>query len=86
MVDASLKQIAAIEYIESTVGLETLPDNLYELCLLRLANPNETLENLAKLMNPPLTKSGINHRLRKIVKYAQDLQSENEIKSETENN
>jgi len=84
MVDASLKQIAAIEYIDSTVGLSSLSDNLYELCLLRLANPNETLENLAKLMDPPLTKSGINHRLRKIVKYAQDLQAqaENETKAE----
>ena len=46
--------------------------------MLRLANPNETLENLAKLMNPPLTKSGINHRLRKIVKYAEDLKKQNE--------
>ena len=78
MVDASLKQIAAIEYIDEAVGLATLPENLYELCLLRLANPNETLDNLAKLMNPPLTKSGINHRLRKIVKFAQDLQAEAE--------
>ena len=78
MVNASLKQISAIEYISNTVGLEQLPDNLYELCMLRLANPEETLENLAKLMNPPLTKSGINHRLRKIVKYAEDLKKENE--------
>ncbi|MBR4270542.1 MAG: DNA-binding protein WhiA [Clostridia bacterium] len=84
MVDASLKQIAAIEYIEEAVGLNTLPDNLYELCLLRLANPNETLENLAKLMNPPLTKSGINHRLRKIVKIAQDLQDELEVEEENQ--
>ncbi len=78
MVEASLKQISAIEYISKTVGLESLSENLYELCMLRLANPNETLENLAKLMNPPLTKSGINHRLRKIVKYAEDLKKQNE--------
>ncbi len=73
MVDASLKQIAAIEYISKTIGLDSLNENLYELCMLRLANPEETLENLAKLMDPPLTKSGINHRLRKIVKYADEL-------------
>ncbi len=78
MVNASLKQIAAIEYISDTVGLEALPDNLYELCVLRLANPEETLDNLAKLMNPPLTKSGINHRLRKIVKFADELKKKNE--------
>lgn len=78
MVEASLKQISAIEYIAETVGLNSLSENLYELCMLRLANPDETLENLAKLMNPPLTKSGINHRLRKIVKYAEELKKQNE--------
>ena len=75
MVNASLKQIEAIEYISNTIGLENLPDNLYELCMLRLANPEETLENLAKLMSPQLTKSGVNHRLRKIVKIAENLKS-----------
>ncbi len=84
MVNASLKQIDAIEYISKTVGLETLPDNLYELCMLRLANPEETLENLARLMNPPLTKSGVNHRLRKIVKIAEELKAENESKTDKE--
>ncbi len=76
MVNASLKQIDAIEFISETVGLETLSDNLYELCMLRLANPEENLDSLAKLMNPPLTKSGVNHRLRKIVKIADDLRAE----------
>ncbi len=76
MVNASLKQIDAIEFISETVGLETLSDNLYELCMLRLANPEENLDSLAKLMNPPLTKSGVNHRLRKIVKIAEDLRAE----------
>ena len=75
MVEASLRQIDAIEYISATVGLETLPDSLYELCMLRLANPEENLENLAKLMSPQLTKSGVNHRLRKIVKIAEDLRA-----------
>ena len=86
MVEASLKQIDAIEYISQTVGLETLSDNLYELCMLRLANPEETLENLAKLMNPPLTKSGVNHRLRKIVKLAEDLrqQEQKEVNTTSE--
>lgn len=88
MVNASLKQIEAIEFIAETVGLETLSDNLYELCMLRLANPEENLESLAKLMNPPLTKSGVNHRLRKIVKIADDLRAEyaaNSQNTEAEN-
>lgn len=84
MVNASLNQIEAIEYISDTVGLSVLPDTLYELSLLRLANPEETLEALAKLMDPPLTKSGVNHRLRKIVNFADKLRKERaEIETES---
>jgi len=76
MVEASLKQIEAIEFINSTIGLESLPPTLYELCLLRLANPEENYENLSKLMTEPLTKSGVNHRLRKILQIAEKLKNE----------
>ncbi len=76
MVEASLKQIEAIEYISEKVGLESLPPTLYELCLLRLANPEENYENLSKLMTTPLTKSGVNHRLRKILQIAEKLKSQ----------
>lgn len=76
MIDASLKQIEAIEYISEHMGLENLPQTLYELCLLRLANPEENYENLSKLMTTPLTKSGVNHRLRKILKIAEKLKSQ----------
>ena len=82
MVEASVKQIEAIEYIRDTVGLETLPGALYELCLLRLANPEENYENLSKLMTEPLTKSGVNHRLRKILKIAEKLKATQEITQE----
>ena len=82
MVEASLKQIEAIEYIRDTVGLETLPATLYELCLLRLANPEENYENLSKLMTEPLTKSGVNHRLRKILKIADKLKQQQEKQEE----
>ena len=78
MVSASVKQIDAIEYIDNTIGLESLSPSLYELCLLRLANPDENYENLAKLMTTPLTKSGVNHRLRKIVEMADKLRKKNE--------
>ena len=78
MVSASVKQIDAIQYIDDTIGLESLSPSLYELCLLRLANPEENYENLAKLMTTPLTKSGVNHRLRKIVEMAEQLRKQNE--------
>ncbi len=84
MVEASLKQIEAIEYIRDTIGLESLPPSLYELCLLRLANPEENYENLSKLMTEPLTKSGVNHRLRKILKIAEKLQKEQEMEKQEE--
>lgn len=77
MVSASVKQIDAIEYIAKHQGLETLSPSLYELCILRLANPEESYDNLAKLMTTPLTKSGVNHRLRKLVEMADKLKQQN---------
>ena len=44
-----------------------------ELCLLRLANPNESLEDLAKICSFKISKSGINHRFRKIIQIADEL-------------
>ena len=78
MVSASVKQIDAIQYLDATIGLESLSPSLYELCLLRLANPEENYENLAKLMTTPLTKSGVNHRLRKIVEMADEIRKNNQ--------
>ena len=72
-VNASLKQIKAIEKIKNKMGLDKLPPNLKELCLLRLANPEESLDNLTKLFSTDITKSGINHKFRKIIKIADGL-------------
>lgn len=72
-VDASLKQIDAIQTISDTIGLETLPYELQEVALLRLANPEESLGELLKLSQLKLTKSGLNHRISKIMKIAKEL-------------
>lgn len=72
-VEASLKQVEAIQYISDTVGLETLPFELQEIALLRLANPEESLGELLKLSNLNITKSGLNHRINKLLKIAQNL-------------
>ncbi len=72
-VGASIKQLEAIEKIQKTIGINSLPLNLQELCLVRLANPEETLENLTKLVSYPITKSGINHKFRKIIKIANEI-------------
>ena len=72
-VEASMKQLAAIEKIDKKIGLESLPPDLEEVALMRLANPEEPLGTLLQLSNFPLTKSGLNHRLRKIISIANKL-------------
>ena len=72
-VNASIKQITAIEKIKNKIGIDKLPIDLKELCLLRLANPEESLDNLTKLYSTGITKSGLNHKFRKILKIADSL-------------
>ena len=72
-VEASLKQIQAINYINDKIGLESLPEDLQEVAVLRLANPQESMDELLKLSTIKLTKSGLNHRFRRILKIADIL-------------
>ncbi len=72
-VDASIKQLDAIKKIDNKIGLENLPSDLYDVALMRLANPEEPLSTLLKLSNINLTKSGLNHRLKKIISIADKL-------------
>lgn len=73
-VEASLKQVAAINTIISTIGLESLPEDLQEIAVLRLANQEESLDELLKLSTIKLTRSGLNHRFRKLLKIASTLE------------
>lgn len=70
-VGAGLRQIEAIKKIESKRGLSSLPDGLRKLAELRLENPDMPLSALGELLDPPLGKSGVNHRLRKLIEIAQ---------------
>lgn len=72
-VEASLKQIQAINYINKKIGLDSLPEDLQEVAVLRLANPQESMDELLKLSTIKLTKSGLNHRFRRILKIAEIL-------------
>ena len=65
-VNASARQIADIEYIEEKIGLENIPDPLREMAEIRLAKPDASLKELAESFVPPIGRSGVNHRLRKI--------------------
>ncbi len=72
---ASMRQLDAIETISDTIGIDSLDDALCELCLIRLANPDEPLEQLVKLCSENISKSGINHRFQKIIKIADSIKS-----------
>ncbi len=72
-VNAAARQMEDIEYIRETVGLEKLPDSLREMAYVRLENPDVSLVELGQLLDPPVGKSGVNHRLRKIGEFAKNL-------------
>jgi len=72
-VGAALGQIEAIEYISQTVGLSDLSPSLEEVARLRLKHENLSLAEIGALLEPPVSKSGVNHRLRKICKIAESL-------------
>ncbi len=70
-IDASIKQICAIDKIDETIGLDSLPTPLREVATARIENKNMTLSELGQLLD--LSKSCINHRLRKIVEISENL-------------
>lgn len=72
-VAAAAKQNEAVRKIERTVGLEALPEELQELARLRLENPDLSLRELGETLDRPLTRSGVNHRLRRILEFAEKL-------------
>jgi DNA-binding protein WhiA len=74
-VDAANLQVEAIEYIDSKTGISSLPENLQKLAYLRLENPESSLAELGNLLDEPISRSGVNHRLNRIVKIAESLKN-----------
>ncbi|TZE83096.1 DNA-binding protein WhiA [Calorimonas adulescens] len=72
-VNAAVRQIENIKYIDETIGLESLPDNLQEVARLRLMNENASLKELGEMLEPKVGKSGVNYRLKKLDKIAESL-------------
>lgn len=64
---AAEMQLLAIRKIETHIGLESLPEKLYQTAILRVVNPEANLGELAELADPPVTKSCMSHRLKKII-------------------
>ena len=72
VVDAAQEQLAAIRKLEASGRLETLSQKLRDTATLRRENPEATLTELAEMMTPPLTKSAMNHRMRKLIELAKE--------------
>ena len=80
---AASRQIAAIALISDKVGLDELPEDLREAALLRLHNPEMSLREMSERLS--ISRSGVNHRLRRILEYAETLGSpEEEISAQHE--
>ena len=73
VVSAAQTQLEAIRRIDRAVGLGELPPKLQETALLRIANPEASLADLAMLSDPPVTKSCLSHRLRKLTELAETM-------------
>lgn len=72
-VRAANRQVEDILLIQKVYGFGRLPDNLRQMAELRLEHPDATLQELGELLTPPVGKSGVNHRLRKLSELADDL-------------
>lgn len=70
-IEAGLAQVEAIRIIESKQGLDSLSDELKELAILRKENPDMSLKQLGESLRVPISRSGVNHRLSKIVEMAE---------------
>ncbi len=74
-VSASSRQVEDILFLQQKAALANLPDNLREMAEIRLAYPDAPLRELGGYLNPPVGKSGVNHRLRKLSELADSLRN-----------
>ena len=71
--DASIGQLAAIRKLEENGVLRTLPQKLHQTAQQRRDNPEATLSELAEMPDPPVSKSAMNHRMRKLIELSKEL-------------
>jgi len=72
-VTAAAKQIDDILFIRDTIGFDNLTEGLEEIAELRISYPESSLKELGAMLNPPIGKSGVNHRLKKLSSIADGL-------------
>ena len=73
IVNAAQTQIDAINYIADEAGLNSLSKQLQDVARIRQANDTASLAEIGEMLKPPLSKSGVNHRLRKICEIAEEM-------------
>lgn len=79
-INAAQRQIQNITLIAERIGLERLPESLRQAAEARLNHPEESLKELGELLDPPVGKSGMNHRMRRLEELAEQLLAENDSK------
>lgn len=85
VISTSVKQQNSINYINDTVGLGYLSDELREIAEIRLETENLTLQEIGELTNPKTSKSTVNYRLKKIISISEDLRRQKNVKSRPKN-
>lgn len=75
-VDASVRQVEIIERVLHKIGVKGLPANLRELAILRIDHPDSTFKEMGIMLNPPLTKSGVAYRMKKLESFAEAILDE----------
>ena len=74
-VKAATRQVEDILFIEEKIGLASLAEGLEEIALLRTTYPEASLKELGEMLSPPVGKSGVNHRLKKLSEIAEGLRT-----------
>ncbi len=72
-VSAGMRQIEDIRFLEERLGLGSLPPSLAQVARLRLEHPEASLADLGELLQPPISKSAVNHRMRRLAALADEL-------------
>lgn len=85
-VAAAAAQCDDINYIVSVRGMDFLPDDLRELAQLRAENPDMSLRELGETLSEPLTRSGVNHRLKRLCGIAEDLRTAGKLRASPRKN
>lgn len=85
-ISASVKQIEDIKFLKRKTGFSGLTEGLEEVAVLRLEYPEATLKELGEMLSPPVGKSGVNHRLRRLCRMAEELRGNKEDYYDKESN